>query len=60
MKERVLYVCGVRGFSSQRLGRKLSGVPASWRALGHEVLHICGSDVDDPADGVAPPPEMSK
>jgi glycosyltransferase involved in cell wall biosynthesis len=45
MASRILYVCGGRSFSTASLGRKLSGVAQCWRAMGHEVVHVCGGDI---------------
>ena len=43
---RIFYVCGGRNFSAARLGNKIANVVRCWRALGLDVSHICGGDLE--------------
>ena len=42
----ILYVCGGRNFTAARLGNKIANVVRCWRALGLDVSHICGGDLE--------------
>ena len=53
MSKKILYVCGGRSFHAERSLRKFSEIVQCWRAMGHEVLHLCGGDV--PGGAPLPP-----
>lgn|GEM_PF-1071881 len=42
----VVYLCGGRSFTAARLGNKIANVVRCWRALGLDVSHICGGDLE--------------
>jgi glycosyltransferase involved in cell wall biosynthesis len=56
MAGRVIYVCGARGFRSDRPRRKMKDMVKCWRGLGYEVEYFCGGDLyessNTPADDV--------
>lgn len=41
----ILYLTGGRSVFANSCGRKLTEIVATWRRLGHNVLHVCGGDV---------------
>lgn len=47
MRSKILYICGGRSFHVASPGRKIASVAQCWRELGHDVVHVCGGDIED-------------